>query len=368
MGLCLGLGLARQGTEVLLLEKNPDTAEHSRAPAIWPATQEILADLGVIDQFLQQAITVPRLSLQDVDKQRTLFCAPLAQLSDITSYPQLLVLPQSDTEAILRDALLQQPTARLRFNCKVESVSQQQQGVQLSYTAPEGRRRAQCRIAVGCDGGKSLVREQIGAALEGKTYQAQAALADVDIEDSAHLPFPRLTTSPALAIGIRMTDNRWRLILPFAPGDSIPLDQRIEEAVQSLFGKPYHNVWQSEFRLHQRLSTLFSQGAIVLAGDAAHLNSPVGGQGMNAGIIDASLLGPAILAALDKGTDAPLHHYAQSRRDEIQSGVNRFTDKLTRILLWRQGRMIRLVLSLANMAMAVPPVRRRILKKMAMLT
>jgi len=120
-------------------------------------------------------------------------------------------------------------------------------------------------------------------------------------------------------------------------------------------------------RLHRRLSTTFADRRVVLAGDAAHLNSPVGGQGMNAGIQDTEILVPALLEALDSGSPDPVALYARSRREEIQEGVNRFTDLLTRILLFGQGRLLRPVLTLANLATRLPPLRRRMLKNLAML-
>jgi 2-polyprenyl-6-methoxyphenol hydroxylase-like FAD-dependent oxidoreductase len=115
------------------------------------------------------------------------------------------------------------------------------------------------------------------------------------------------------------------------------------------------------------VSSTFAEGRVVLAGDAAHLNSPVGGQGMNAGIQDAALLTEAMHEALEKNKNNPLHNFAEARRKEVQTGVNRFTNLLTRIILFRRGRLIRPVLRFANLMLRIPPLRRRFLRNLAMI-
>lgn len=367
VGLSLALGLARKGRDVLVLEKECGTAEHSRAPAIWPPTQEILADLGVIDSFLAEGIVVPRLEPFDVDTRSVLFSMPLEELAGETPYPHLLILPQSRTEALLLQALRREPTAEVRFSCEVTDLDPEQSGVTVRYQHSERHTDVQARWVAGCDGAHSRVRDLIGASFDGETYDIRAALADVEIDSAAELPFPRLTTRPRLAIGIRMQKKLWRLILPFASSDQVSLDRRVADAVASLFDADYRPVWQSEFRLHRRVSSRFALGPIALAGDAAHLNSPVGGQGMNAGIQDAALLTEAMIETLRRDREEPLLEYARRRRQEVQQGVNRFTNFLTHALLVRRGRMVRPLFRIAGVAMRIPAVRRPFLRRLAML-
>lgn len=368
VGLSLALALARKDHEVLVLEKNPGTAEHSRAPAIWPRTQEILADLGVMERFTEEGILHPSLEMYDVDRDTCLFRAPLESLSDRTRFPRLLILPQSRTESLLLEALKQCSSVSIRFSSEVTELIQQDDHVDVRFTAPEGEVTVSGEILVGCDGAHSFVRHAIGAHQEGVTYAMQAALADIRIRDSEASHSPRLTTVPRIAVGIRIEADIWRLILPFAEGDPIPLEQRTKEAAENLFHrKDWEPVWHSEFYLHRRLSSAFSRGRMVLAGDAAHLNSPVGGQGMNAGIQDTAYLASAIEEALRSEAEERLQAYADSRRAQVARGVNRVTDIMTRVLLARRGRFIRLVLTGANMALHVPGLRRKILRRMAML-
>lgn len=368
VGLSLALMLALKEYRVLVLEKEAGTAEHSRAPAIWPGTQEILADLGVMERFAEAGILKPSLEIYDVDRDTCLFRAPLESLSDQTRFPRLLILPQSRTEALLLEALEQQSSASIRFSSEVTGLNQRDGGVDVRFAAPEGESPVSGEILVGCDGAHSFVRHAIGAHQEGITYTMQAALADVRISNSAALHSPRLTTTPGIAVGIRIEADIWRLILPFVRSDPVPLERRIEEVVESLFHRSeWEPVWRSEFQLHRRISSAFSRGRVVLAGDAAHLNSPVGGQGMNAGIQDASRLASAIEQALISDPEATLQAYGDSRRAQIAQGVNRVTDIMTRILLARRGRFIRPALAGANLALHVPGLRRKILRRMAML-
>lgn len=369
VGLTLALGLARKGIDVLVLEKNAGTADFSRAPAIWPATQEILAKLGVMERFEAEGISLPRIELIDHDRQRVILELPVEELRDETAFPRLLIVPQSRTEALLCETIREETGAVVQFSSEVTRIRQSSSAVELTYRQGEAEKTVQARFVAGCDGGRSTVRKAIGSSFDGLTYSAQAALADVEVPESTGLPFPRMTTRPRLAVAIRIDQTLWRLILPFTADDQRSKEQRIEDAVSNLFPPlDYTTVWESEFQLHRRVSSSWVDGRVVLAGDAAHLNSPVGGQGMNAGIMDADLLTMTLQTALAENSREPLERYAIERKAAIEAGVNRFTDRMTRILLARGGRMIRPAMRLISLALHVPPLRKRILRRLAMLT
>ena len=372
VGLALALALARAGRRVLVLEKEPSTAEHSRAPGIWPRTQEVLSDLGVIDAFLARGITLPTIELRDAVQGGRLLSIPVEELADATPYPHLLILPQAETERLLRQAVESREEATVLFSAQVLGLEQNDSGVRVTFRHDGEPGEVHAAFAVGCDGARSTVRESLGASFDGETYGTRAALADVRPAGARGLPFPRLSTRDGLAVAIRIDDDLWRLILPFGAGDDLPLDDRIRTAAVRLFPdvaseEDYETVWRSEFRLHRRVASRFVHGRIALAGDAAHLNSPVGGQGMNAGIQDAAVLAHALGRALDGHGVESLADYERVRRGEIQEGVNAFTDRMTRVLLFGRGRAIRPVLSLLRLALRVPTLRRRFLFRLAML-
>jgi 3-(3-hydroxy-phenyl)propionate hydroxylase len=400
VGLCTTLGLARAGRRVLLLEKEPGTAERSRAPAIWARSQEVLAGLDVLERFVAEGITLGTVHLWDADDDagRELLSIPVHELGDVTKFPRLLLLPQSSTERLLCEAVSSQPTAWIIFSAEAVGVEQHDSRVTVRYVradaadvsdgaAADGRadvsdgapadaragatHSVEAPFVVAADGAGSTIRDVLGASFEGRTYRLSAALADVRGAIPQNLPFPRLTSSDGLAIGIRIGADIWRLILPFRERDDLPLEERVQRAAARLFpsvvsARDYEIVWQSEFELHQRMASRFAWDRVVLAGDAAHLNSPVGGQGMNAGIQDAAALIPALLEALDSGSPAPLQRYETTRQAAVQQGVNRFTDLLTRVLLLRRGSLIRPVLAMARRVLTVRPLRRRFLRRIAL--
>lgn len=368
VGLSLALGLVRADRSVLVLEKGAGLSERSRAPIIWPRTQEILADLGVIDRFHEAGIVRSRIHLHDVDRQRILLELPLQELRDWTSQPHLLICPQSRTERLLYDVLEKAPSAEVRFSAEVTGFAEQDNGVEVAYRRGGSPQTATAAFTAGCDGAHSQIRSTLGADFKGRTYRMEAALADVTLQPDRDVPFPRMTRQRGVATAIRLTDQLWRVILPRSPARRVPLDTRIDQAVVDLLGTAdYEATWTSEFSLHRRISSRFRRGRIALAGDAAHLTSPVGGQGMNVGIQDAWALTRALDTALDQGAPEPLDRYAAERRQAIQGGAVRVTDALTRLLLAGQGALLVPALWTTGYLLRYQPLRRWVMGRMAML-
>jgi 2-polyprenyl-6-methoxyphenol hydroxylase-like FAD-dependent oxidoreductase len=143
VGLSLALGLAREGTSVTVLEKEPDTSEHSRAPIVWPRTQEVFSEVGVLGAFLDAGIVRSRIRLWDVDRDRPLLRVPLEELRDETPCPQLLICPQSTTERILCEALEAEPSATVCFSAEVADLTPVNGRVAVHYErgGPGGRSR-----------------------------------------------------------------------------------------------------------------------------------------------------------------------------------------------------------------------------------
>jgi 3-(3-hydroxy-phenyl)propionate hydroxylase len=367
VGLTLALRLARAGKKILLIEQNPTTHEHSRAPAIWPRTQEILASLGVIDTFLEEGIVNTHPTITDADNNKVLLEIPLEEVKGKTNFPQLLVIPQSKTERILYEALEKESNADVHFSSELIDCEQEEDGVSVQYKRKGKMHDVQTLYLVGCDGAHSVVRKKIGARLQGQTYSSKAGLADVRIKTDK--PSPLLSTDGVIVIAIKIDKDLWRLILLYFSQKKMTLEERKTKAMNQLFpGVKYEDVWQSEFTLHNRISTRFVKGRIALAGDAAHLNSPVGGQGMNAGIQDTEVLGNALIKALDTDNPEHLSIYARKRKGAISTGVNSFTHIMTKLIFLANGKALKVIMRTWNLLLKIPFVRKRFLKKIAMLS
>lgn len=368
VGLSLALALARAGKSVLVLEKEAQLPEHSRAPAIWPRTQEILAGLGVIDRFLHDGIVLSTFYFFDADAHKVRLELPLHELKGKTPYPHLLILPQDKTERFLYEALLRLPHVQVQFNSEVTGFEDQGGRVRIRCSTKGTASDLEAFYLVGCDGAHSKVREVLGFSLEGFTYDSAAALADIRLQSSEDYAFPRFSRKGVFAVALKMQPRLWRLIFPYPVTDTTPLEERIRVSTAHLFpGALYDLVWQSEFRLHRRVTTSFVRGRIALAGDAAHLNSPIGGQGMNAGIQDAEVLARCLLQALEQDNPALLKPYEAARLPAIRRGVNRFTNQLTRILLFQNGRYLPWVLTVMGLLLRLPFLRKNFLHRVAML-
>ncbi len=366
VGLSLALCLGKSGKSALVLEKNGGLSEHSKAPAIWPPTQEILESMGVLKSFEDDAFLVSSLDVWDSDKNRSLLKLPLEELRDLTPFPRLMILPQSKTEKKLYEALGGHKNVEVKFSCQVLRFEETIDGVHV-VAAERGREQEFLgKFLIGCDGAHSVTREKLGLELEGATYDFKAALADIHVASSFQNRFPRVSFSDRMVVAIQIEENVWRLIFPFSK--TFKEKEDIPKAVDKLFGKSeYELVWTSEFKLHNRVSKSFGKGRVYLAGDAAHLNSPVGGQGMNSGIQDAKRLSECLINALDFNRPEALNLYKTERESAVSSKVNSFTDKLTKTLLFREGRYARFLFKLVALLVKSAKIKRKLLLRMAML-
>jgi len=370
VGLSLALGLARAGKSVVVLEKDPGLHTTSRAPIIWPRTQEILADLGVMDRFESASIILKQFTMWNADSNHKLISLPISELKDQTHFPQILILPQHKTEALLYEALKAYPSVQVHFAHEVTGLSQDSESVRVRY-ATNGTSESEmvASYVVGCDGAHSAIRAALGLELDGITYPLMAALADVKLPyNDPNWVFPRLSVKDVPVVAVQIELGEWRLILPFTQDESITMDERVRLSVKNLFHQAdYSLIWQSEFKLHQRISPQFALGRVALAGDAAHLNSPVGGQGMNSGIQDGALLCTALVKAIDTRNPALLQPNAEMRHAKINFGVNQFTNILTRVVMLSKGRYMPWVLRILNLVLKIPSLRQKFLMKLTML-
>ncbi|RYD41830.1 MAG: hypothetical protein EOP83_33445, partial [Verrucomicrobiaceae bacterium] len=373
VGLALAVGLGHHGIRSIVFEAKQVPSEHSKALLITTRTLEVFRAWGVLDRFLEAADLTSELSVHLAGRAAPEVTFDFESLARLATIRGVMVLPQNRTEALLLDAA-REVGAVVNFGQELIGFSQDSSGVTVTVESHGQRKEVRGAYLIGCDGAHSTVRARLGWPLAGKTYPSRIMLADVRLPDErGDASWPLLAPQRrGVLAAIRFAPRTWRIISTVQPGETEPTvlnHKSIEEKVHRLFGHgPYEDIWSSVFRIHCRNSPHFRLGRVVLAGDAAHLNSPAGGQGMNAGIHDAHNLAWKLARALRGGDeDALLTSYEVERREVVVSTVERFTDVLTRLafLPWPQVRFF--LLQVVKRALGRPEIRARILPRFSML-
>ncbi len=375
VGLSLALGLSRQGVSSLVLETKEELSPHPRAPAVHARTLEIFRAWGVLERFMDEGTFLTEADLWLVGHPEPVAHIDLRALADLSATPGLLILPQNRTEAILLEELRARGRAEVRFGHTLTGFQQDEDRVTITVSPRGGAPyELTTELLVGCDGAHSTVRERLGWQLEGKTYPTRLMIADIRLPDERNvLPWPRAqVTSTLLCFAIRIEPELWRIISTLPPGETEEESvspRATAMRVSTLFGAgPFERVWASHFHIHCRTSPHFRLGRVLLAGDAAHLNSPAGGQGMNSGIQDAHNLAWKLARVLAEGdAEALLDSYEQERRPAILMGVDHFTDLLTRATLLAGPRARLAVAKVVRVALRTPALMARLAPKIGML-
>ncbi|MEV6305466.1 FAD-dependent monooxygenase [Actinoplanes sp. NPDC051861] len=328
-GLALACELALAGVRCRLLERRAEESNITRAFAVHARTLELLDARGLADEVLLHGVRVDSVAP-----------VPGASLDlDIldTRYPMIFIAPQSATEKVLEARAIQLGVEIVR-GAVVTGLRQDPDGVSLDL-AGGGVERA--RYVVGCDGAHSTVRRLIGVDFAGKQYETHIMLADARLsEPPPEAMFARTSTEGAV-ISVPFGDGWFRIIAWDRRRDRVPLSEPVtydemRDAFQRIAGSDLgmgQPRWSTRFLSERRQAAHYRAGRVFLAGDAAHVHSPLGGQGMNTGIQDAMNLGWKLAAAV-QGTAAPwlLDSY-ESERHPVGEQVLRLSDTFNRLVL-----------------------------------
>ncbi len=325
VGLVLALRLAQLGMPSTVLEAEADISEELRASTFHPPTLDMLDGLGVGAALIAQGLVTPTWQIRrHEDGARAVF--DLSVLKGDTAHPYRLQAEQWKLSRLLLAKLAADHagTVEIRFNARVESVSQDEDAVTLTGTGFEPLR---VPFVAGCDGARSVVRRAMGLDFPGDTYPETTILATTSFDFSA--VFEGLsnvnyiwTRHPAFSgtFSLLRVPGKWRASLYPAQGESVEealAPAAIERKLQAIHpkGTPYEVLDLRPYRIHQRIVRSYNKGRLTLAGDAAHLNSPSGGMGMNGGIHDAMELAATFAAILrGEGDLALLDRYTRRRR------------------------------------------------------
>jgi 2-polyprenyl-6-methoxyphenol hydroxylase-like FAD-dependent oxidoreductase len=330
-GLALGAELHRQGVSAMVLDKLAAGDNTSRASVVHARTLEVLEPLGATAGLLQRGLIVPIFRIRD--NSRILATVSFRELK--TAYPFTLMCPQDRVEAILLGRL-QSFGGDVKRPCEVIDIRQEQNDVQLQVKSGQEAGSIHARWLVGCDGAHSLVRERSGIPFEGDAYEESFILADVEMD----WPLDREEVSlfyceKGLVVVAPLPDDRFRIVASVRRAPDEPTITDFESILAECAPRNSRWAirrmdWSSLFHIQHRIAKVLRQGQILLAGDAAHVHSPAGGQGMNTGIQDAVSLANALTQALRDGDYAILNKWETERLKIAHSVVN-FTDRMTKL-------------------------------------
>jgi 2-polyprenyl-6-methoxyphenol hydroxylase-like FAD-dependent oxidoreductase len=353
-GLTLATALATRGISVNVIDSQAEGDNTSRAAVVHARTLEVLEPLAVVEALVKRGVHAPRFSVRDRD--RVLIPVRFDDLP--TRYPYALMISQAETEALLR-ARYRELGHTVQWLCAARGVEEDDDDV---ITTLDDGRKLRSRYVVGADGMHSTVRESAGIEFVGASYQHSFSMADVRLKRGGVADEVMLFFSPAgLVVLAPLPGGQHRLVLTTDSAPAYPdkaylqkmLDARGPQRERLVIGEI---VWGTRFRVHHRIAESYRVGRVLLAGDAAHVHSPAGGQGMNTGMQDAIVLADALANAISTGNEAPLEAYEKVRRP-IAEQVLAFTDRLTRVATLREG--LRPVRNAALQTLASFPLFRR---------
>ncbi len=332
VGLFLANECARRSMGWRLVEKNPDQSQHSKALAVMPRTLEIFDMAGIVEPFLQRANRTTNVALF-ANRHRL---AHLAFAPKESPYPFIAMIPQNVTEALLHDALADKGEV-VEYGTALVSLSQRADGVAAELERDGNRFFVNARFVVGCDGAHSTVRKVLNLPFEGGDYDATFLLADVGTNAALSGDEMQLCSHEDGPLAIfPMSNTRRRIVatVEHANGVAPSLDLvralLAERAPEGVRAHELH--WSSYFRVHHRHVARLQAGRVFLAGDAAHIHSPFGGQGMNTGLHDAwNLAWKLEFAARGYAKGELLDSYSNERGPVIKR-VIATTDLLTKAM------------------------------------
>lgn len=336
VGLTAALDLSRRGISVTVLEAGAKIFDDPRAGTIHPPTLEMFAESGVTDAMLTRGYIVRNYQYRD---RRTGIVADfdLGALANDTPYPYRLMLEQHKICYILLDKLKAYPTCDVLMEHRVASVMQDGDSVTATVETPAGTKTFKSGWMIGCDGGRSQVRKSMKVAFSGFTYEERFLILSTRYDFAPHgYALTNYIADPdewCALFKVPGHDEQgiWRVVFPVDAGrtaDEIFNERDVQRRIQGFHRKDgdYEVFHRNLYDVHQRVASCYRDGRLLIAGDAAHINNPLGGMGMNFGFHDAFNLTAKLASIIQDGASEDLLDlYDRQRRTVAQEYLQRQT-------------------------------------------
>ncbi len=335
VGMVTALALARAGVPVLVLEALAVTSRDHRASTLHPSTLAMLEPLGMTPHLLERGLASPRFQFRDRASQQIVAEFDYALLKDETPFPLALQLEQHKTIEIAHLIAKHLETFTLLREHEILDVRQSAGGVDVDARTPDGRTATfPARFVIGCDGGRSVVRKAQGIDFPGFTWEERFIIVSTGYDFGAaggfryrnYIAHPE-QWSAIIKVPGEEDEGVWRALFPAftdAPDEEVLDDDWIQARFAEClpYDPPYAILHRNLYAIHQRVAATFRKGRVMLAGDAAHVNNPVGGMGMNSGLHDGLNLAAKLVAIWrgEAGEDV-LDRYDRQRRPMAEKYV-----------------------------------------------
>ena len=319
-GLTLAIDLARRGVSFRLIDKSPTPFAGSRGKGIQPRSQEVFEDLGVIDRLVAAGgLYPPQRSWRPDGTFEDSVAIEGGKPTPAEPYQIPLMVPQFLTEAVLRERLVELGH-RPEFGAELTAFVHDRHGVSATIASAKGKKTVRARYLVGSDGGRSFVRRVLGIEFPGKTLGVRAIVADLFVDGVSRDAWHRWGEGSGAQISLCPLAGTEMFQLQ----GPIPAEGEIDMSAAGLNALLMERTgrndivvrtvaWASAYQMNARLAERYRAGRAFLAGDAAHIHPPTGGQGLNTSVQDAYNLGWKLAAVLQGAPDALLDTYEQER-------------------------------------------------------
>jgi 2-polyprenyl-6-methoxyphenol hydroxylase-like FAD-dependent oxidoreductase len=365
-GLALALGLQQAGIDHVVIDKLVEPHNTSRAGVIHAHTLEMLDTVGVTEELVGLGSKVGRFSFRD--RRRALMQLRFDALP--SSYRYMLMVPQDITERVLATRLRSEGASIYR-GVTATAADQDSGSARVILASPEGESVIRARYVVGADGMHSAVRVAAGVEFEGASYGESFILADVKMDWSIGKEEVSLFSSPeGLVVVAPLPGDKYRIVATLENAPEQPSLRDVQAVMDSRGPANGRSeirevIWSSRFRVHHRLARSYRHGRFFLMGDAAHVHSPAGGQGMNTGLVDAIVLGQILSGVLHgRRGETELDRYEQLRRPAAAQ-VLKLAGFLTRLATVKGS----VKLAIRNSALSVvtffPSARQRLIMNLS---
>lgn len=332
VGLTAGLALGRHGFDVTILEELELPSSEWRASTFHPPTLDVARVLGVVEPMLAQGLICRTYQVRDrTDGLLAEF--DYALLDGETDYPFRLQLEQYKYVQILTDALCELPNVRLVRGRRVHDLEQFDGGVVLEADGSAGKSTHEADFVVAADGARSAVRHALGVSLDGETYEHRYLVLSLDAPLEELVPGVcdvNYVADPDEHLLLLRIPDLWRVIFSVPSGVSeaeATSRAYVAKRLELLTSHDLHAHIRATqvYNVHQRVAERFVDGRVALIGDAAHINSPMGGMGLNSGIHDAYDLAETLASLAVDGPMSELERWAERRRRVALDDVRRIT-------------------------------------------